>query len=180
MESVPWETGAKGVQLVDNQTISILLSTLAWGIVGLGGSAVGDDGFAAVSVPPQISMREARMARSNVYYMDAHSESTETSLVAKMLTVFDAAELDKMVKPNDIVAIKIHCGEWNNTAYLRPVYARALADRIKELGGRPFVCDTTTLHLLAVGLPLIGAGHPSHGRAKRLHLGDPGLPLHLR
>jgi uncharacterized Fe-S center protein len=84
------------------------------------------------------------MAKSKVYYMDAHSESTETSLVAKMLTVFDAAELDKMIKPNDMVAIKIHCGEWNNTAYLRPVYARALADRVKELGGRPFVCDTTT------------------------------------
>ena len=84
------------------------------------------------------------MPRSKVYYMDAHSESTETSLVAKMLTVFDAAELDKMIKPNDMVAIKIHCGEWNNTAYLRPVYARALADRVKELGGRPFVCDTTT------------------------------------
>ena len=84
------------------------------------------------------------MAQSQVYYMDAHSESTETSLVSKMLTVFDAAGLDELVKPNDIVAIKVHCGEWNNSAYLRPVYARALADRIKELGGRPFVCDTTT------------------------------------
>ncbi len=84
------------------------------------------------------------MAKSDVFYMDAHSESTETSLVAKMLTVFDAAGLDEMIKPNDMVAIKVHCGEWNNTAYLRPVYARALADRIKELGGRPFVCDTTT------------------------------------
>ncbi len=84
------------------------------------------------------------MARSKVYYRDAHSESTGTSLVAKMLTVFDAAGLDKMIKPNDMVAIKVHCGEWNNTAYLRPVYARALADRVKELGGRPFVCDTTT------------------------------------
>ncbi len=84
------------------------------------------------------------MATSQVHYMDAHSESTETSLVAKMLTVFDAAGLDKIIGPNDVVAIKVHCGEWNNTAYLRPVYARALADRIKELGGRPFVCDTTT------------------------------------
>jgi len=91
------------------------------------------------------------MGNSQVYYMDAHSESTETSLVAKMLTVFDAARLDKMVKPNDIVAIKVHCGEWNNTAYLRPVYARALADRIKELGGRPFVCDTTTSTYSAYG-----------------------------
>ena len=84
------------------------------------------------------------MADSKVYWMDAHSESTETSLVAKMTTVFNAAKLDEMISPNDVVAIKIHCGEWNNSAYLRPVYARALADRIKELGGRPFVCDTTT------------------------------------
>jgi uncharacterized Fe-S center protein len=62
-----------------------------------------------------------------------------------MLEVFDAAGFDKMIKPYDTVAIKLHCGEWNNTAYLRPVYARALADRIKELGGRPFVTDTTTM-----------------------------------
>ena len=85
------------------------------------------------------------VAPSEVYYMDAHSESPETSLPAKMLTVFDEAGLDEMIKPNDVVAIKLHCGEWNNSAYLRPVYARTLADRIKELGGRPFVCDTTTL-----------------------------------
>lgn len=82
---------------------------------------------------------------SEVYYMDARSESPQTGLVAKMLTVFDAAGLDQLIKPGDLVAIKIHCGEWGNTAYLRPVYPRALADRIKELGGRPFVCDTTTL-----------------------------------
>ncbi len=84
------------------------------------------------------------MAKSSVYYMDAHSETPETALPAKLITVFDAAGLDKMIKPNDVVAIKVHCGEWNNSAYLRPVYARTLADRIKELGGRPFVCDTTT------------------------------------
>ena len=72
------------------------------------------------------------MAESQVYYMDAHSESTETSLAAKMITVFDAAGLDEIVKPNDVVAIKVHCGEWNNSAYLRPLYARTLADRIKN------------------------------------------------
>ena len=88
---------------------------------------------------------EVTMTRSKVYYMDAHSDSPQTSLVAKMTTVFEAAGLDRMIEPNDVVAIKVHCGEWNNTAYLRPVYARELADRVKELGGRPFVCDTTTL-----------------------------------
>ena len=82
---------------------------------------------------------------SQVYFMDGRSESLQTGLVPKMLTVFEAAGFDSLIKPGDLVAIKLHCGEWNNTAYLRPVYARALADRVKALGGRPFVCDTTTL-----------------------------------
>jgi uncharacterized Fe-S center protein len=86
-----------------------------------------------------------RAMASTVYFMDARSHSPQTGLVPKMLTVFEAAGFDDMVKPGDVVAIKLHCGEWNNTAYLRPVYARALADRVKSLGGRPFVCDTTTL-----------------------------------
>ena len=62
------------------------------------------------------SKAEEKMAESQVYYMDAHSESTETALAAKMITVFDAAGLDEMIEPNDIVAIKVHCGEWNNSA----------------------------------------------------------------
>ena len=82
---------------------------------------------------------------SDVFFMDARSDSSDTSLIAKAVTVFDAAGLDELITPGDVVAIKVHCGEWNSSAYLRPVYARALADRIKELGGRPFVCDTTTL-----------------------------------
>ena len=82
---------------------------------------------------------------SKVYFMDGRSISPQTSLVAKAAAVFEAAGFDSLIKPGDTVAIKLHCGEWNNTAYLRPVYARMLVDRIKGLGGRPFVCDTTTL-----------------------------------
>mgnify|MGYP001570015609 CR=1 FL=1 len=82
---------------------------------------------------------------SKVYSMDARSQSLQTGLVPKMLTVFEAAGFDSIIRRGDLVAVKTHCGEWNNTAYLRPVYARTLADHIKALGGRPFVCDTTTL-----------------------------------
>lgn len=82
---------------------------------------------------------------SKVWYMGNRSYSAATSYVSEMLGVFEASGLEEMIKPKDVVAIKLHCGEWNNTAYLRPVYARALADRVKELGGRPFVTDTTTL-----------------------------------
>lgn len=82
---------------------------------------------------------------SEVWYAGSRSSSPNTSYVASMLEAFDAAGFAEMIKPSDTVAIKLHCGEWNNTAYLRPVYARALADRIKDLGGRPFAAETTTL-----------------------------------
>ncbi len=80
-----------------------------------------------------------------VYYMDDRSQSNQTSLVAKMLTLFDAAGFNEMIKPKEVVAVKLHMGEHNNTAYLRPVYVRALVDKIKSLGGNPMVVDTTTL-----------------------------------
>jgi len=83
--------------------------------------------------------------KPQVYYRPARSYSQDTGLVADLLAVFDAAGFPDMIHRHDVVAIKLHCGEWDNTAYLRPVYARTLADRVKELGGRPFVTDTITL-----------------------------------
>lgn len=82
---------------------------------------------------------------SKVWHMGSRSTSPNTSYVACMLALFEEAGFQDMIEPHDVVAIKLHCGEWNNTAYLRPVYARALADKIKSLGARPFVTDTTTL-----------------------------------
>lgn len=58
---------------------------------------------------------------SKVYHMDARSRSARTGLFSKMLICFDAARLGELIRPNDTVAIEVYCGEWNNTAYLRPV-----------------------------------------------------------
>ncbi len=44
-----------------------------------------DLGFAVKASRP----KEEAARRSNVYSMDAHSESTETAQAVKMLTVFD-------------------------------------------------------------------------------------------
>jgi uncharacterized Fe-S center protein len=82
---------------------------------------------------------------AKVWTMDRRSLSADTGFVPQTGTLFDAAGFDKLIKPGDLVAVKIHCGEWNNTAYLRPVYARMVVDKIKELGARPFVTDTCTL-----------------------------------
>ena len=43
--------------------------------------------------------------------------------------------------------IKIHFGELGNLSFLRPNYARAVADVVKELGGKPFLTDCNTLYV---------------------------------
>jgi uncharacterized Fe-S center protein len=50
------------------------------------------------------------------------------------------------VKKGDIVAVKIHTGEYGNTTYLRPVLVRTVVDMVRNAGGIPFVTDTTTLY----------------------------------
>ena len=44
------------------------------------------------------------------------------------------------------VAIKMHFGELGNISYLRPNYAKALVDTIKEFGGKPFLTDCNTMY----------------------------------
>ncbi|OYT49219.1 hypothetical protein B6U79_02260 [Candidatus Bathyarchaeota archaeon ex4484_231] len=50
--------------------------------------------------------------------------------------------LSDIVSPGDSVAVKIHFGERYSQYYIRPIYVRKVVDKIKELGGKPFVCDT--------------------------------------
>jgi len=57
-----------------------------------------------------------------------------------------AVDLAAAVQPRDLVAVKLHWGEAGNTAYLRPTFARTVADAVKAAGGRPFVTDTNVLY----------------------------------
>ncbi len=50
------------------------------------------------------------------------------------------------VEKGDIVAVKIHPGEYGNTTHIRPVIARTVVDLVINAGGIPFVTDTTTLY----------------------------------
>ena len=45
------------------------------------------------------------------------------------------------------MAIKLHFGEPGNLAFLRPNWARTVADFVKERGGKPFLTDCNTLYV---------------------------------
>ncbi|MFQ6075549.1 MAG: DUF362 domain-containing protein [Candidatus Bathyarchaeia archaeon] len=82
------------------------------------------------------------MEKSKVYWFGPRCPP---SYVVKGQRLFEEAELYKCFDKGDIVAMKIHCGEWNNTGYLRPSLVASIVEMVREYGGDPFVTDTTTL-----------------------------------
>ena len=82
---------------------------------------------------------------SKVYFADLRTKVSR-NLLDKVGELLDKVELSKRIKMKGTVAIKLHFGERGNTAYVRPVFLRPIVDRVKGLGGRPFLTDTCTLY----------------------------------
>lgn len=80
------------------------------------------------------------MARSRVYLIEPERPWK------RMDRLLSQSKLADRVGKNDIVAIKLHFGELGNTRYIRPILARKIVEFVKEVGGRPFLTDTTTLY----------------------------------
>jgi uncharacterized Fe-S center protein len=57
------------------------------------------------------------------------------------------AGIDKIDFSRKYAAIKIHFGEPGNLAFLRPNFAKTVADRIKTMGGMPFLTACNTLYV---------------------------------
>jgi uncharacterized protein len=82
---------------------------------------------------------------STVYYSDMRTRP-KRNLLDKVDELFKRTRLDKRIKKNDVVAIKLHFGEPGNCSFVRPTFLRPIVDRIRDLGARPFLTDTNTLY----------------------------------
>ena len=86
------------------------------------------------------------MNPSNVYFTDFHTVAFGDSLPVKLKKLIRKAGIEKLDLEGKFVAIKMHFGELGNISYPRPNYARAVADVVKELGGKPFLTDCNTMY----------------------------------
>ncbi|MDL2266986.1 DUF362 domain-containing protein [Desulfovibrio sp. OttesenSCG-928-G15] len=86
------------------------------------------------------------MEPSKVYFTDMRC-TIGTSLLHKLDKLMLAAGIEQIAFQNAFVAIKIHFGEPGNLAFLRPNFAKTVADRVKKLGGTPFLTDANTLYV---------------------------------
>ena len=86
------------------------------------------------------------MEKSKVYFTDFRVHHEE-SLTHKLQRLLDKAGLGEIDMDGKYVAIKMHFGELGNLAFLRPNWAKAVADYVKAHGGKPFLTDCNTLYV---------------------------------
>ena len=86
------------------------------------------------------------MEVSNVYFTDLRVKNGD-NLLTKLQRLIKTAGIGNIDFTDKYVAIKMHFGEPGNLAFLRPNYAKAVADIVKELGGKPFLTDCNTLYV---------------------------------
>lgn len=85
------------------------------------------------------------MEKSKVYFTDFRTH-VGVNLTEKLQRLIKKAGMTDIDMDGKFVAIKMHFGELGNLSYLRPNYAKAVADVVKECGGKPFLTDCNTLY----------------------------------
>ncbi|MGQ9824371.1 MAG: DUF362 domain-containing protein [Desulfotomaculales bacterium] len=83
---------------------------------------------------------------ADVFFVDMRAKHKE-NLLDKLEKLFDRAGMNDLVAPKDLVAVKVHFGERGNTGFIRPQFVRRLVEKVKSLGGNPFLTDTNTLYV---------------------------------
>ena len=86
------------------------------------------------------------MEKAKVYFTDFRTPYGGDTMPGKLKKLIRKAGIDQLNLDGQFVAIKIHFGELGNVSYLRPNYARAVVDVVKELGGKPYLTDCNTLY----------------------------------
>lgn len=86
------------------------------------------------------------MENAKVYFIDFRTKPNY-NMLHKLDKLIRMAGMEKIDFKNKFTALKIHFGEPGNLSYIRPNYAKKVADIVKECGGLPFLTDANTLYM---------------------------------
>ena len=87
------------------------------------------------------------MSASKVYFSDLRTSPNQPTLAQKLHRLMKAAGFEGIAFDGKFTAVKMNFGEPGNLAYLRPNWAKAVCDYVKELGGMPYLADCNTLYV---------------------------------
>ncbi len=82
---------------------------------------------------------------SPVYFADMRAGHKE-NLFDKISRLMSSCNIKDTVAAGDLTAVKLHFGEKGNHTFIRPIFIRRVVEEIKNVGGKPFLTDSSTLY----------------------------------
>ncbi|MBR4228389.1 MAG: DUF362 domain-containing protein, partial [Bacteroidales bacterium] len=86
------------------------------------------------------------MEKPKVFFTDFRTKMYGEPIPKKLQRLIRTAGIGNIDFDGKFVAVKMHFGELGNISFLRPNFAKAVVDVIKELGGKPFLTDCNTMY----------------------------------
>ncbi|TYP57455.1 DUF362 domain-containing protein [Thermosediminibacter litoriperuensis] len=85
--------------------------------------------------------------KSKIFFADARVKSYDYkySFVAKFEQILQMVDFRSFIEKGDYVAVKTHFGSQGAHRIVRPLFLRKVVERVKEVGGHPFVTDTVRI-----------------------------------
>ncbi|NLU09780.1 MAG: DUF362 domain-containing protein [Tepidanaerobacter acetatoxydans] len=82
-----------------------------------------------------------------IYFADARVKSYDFkySFVAKFEQILNMIDFKEFINEKDYVAVKTHFGSYGAHRIVRPIFLKKVVDKVKEVGGKPFVTDTVRI-----------------------------------
>ena len=87
------------------------------------------------------------MEKAKVYFTSMRVKAFGDNLLTKLQRLMRKAGIERIDFKDRFAAIKIHFGEAGNLSFVRPNFARVVAEEVKKLGGHPFLTDCNTLYV---------------------------------
>lgn len=109
-----------------------------------------------------------------VYWISAYDNESDELLCAKLKNLLASENLLDYIADQDITAVKTHFGESQKLGYVRPLYLKMLGETIKDLGGVPFLTETSTLYK---GNRSDAISHITHAQSQGFDCASTGMPI---
>jgi uncharacterized Fe-S center protein len=83
---------------------------------------------------------------SAVYFANLRARGPKDNKISRVGKLFEKAGFKNLAGADALAAVKVHFGELGNDTFVSPVLIRALIDKLKKYGAKPFLTDTATLY----------------------------------
>jgi uncharacterized Fe-S center protein len=70
----------------------------------------------------------------------------EQNLILEAERLYESAGTFNVIDKGDLVAVKLHVGELGNPSYVQPFFVHHIIQKIRDLGGKPFLTDSNTYY----------------------------------